>query len=50
MAGTSWKIDTLEDGRNAVRLEQVLHLAEEMFDTLADRLRHKVEEQCSPQN
>jgi hypothetical protein len=45
MAGILLKTDTFEDGRNAVKLEQVLHLTEEMFDTLAERLRRKVKEQ-----
>lgn len=38
---------TLNDGNHTVGLEQVLKLAEEMFDSLADRLQRKVEEQRS---
>lgn len=45
MSKIAWMDGTLKDGSNSVGLEQVLQLAEEMFDTLADRLQRKVEEQ-----
>ncbi len=45
MTRMSWKSTSLEECNKAVKLEQVLHLAEEMFDALADRLRKKVEDQ-----
>lgn len=44
MSRITWMAGTLEDGNNAVKLEQVLHLAEEMFDSLAVRLQKKVED------
>jgi hypothetical protein len=47
MSRITWMDSTLKDGANGMGLEQVLQLAEEMFDSLADRLQHKVEEQCS---
>lgn len=47
MSRITWMDGTLKEDNNAVGLEQVLQLAEEMFDTLADRLQRKVEEQRS---
>lgn len=47
MAKLAWMDGTLNEGNNAVGLDQVLKLAEEMFDSLADRLQRKVEEQRS---
>jgi hypothetical protein len=44
MSRIAWMDGTLEDGNNTVRLEQVLQLAEEMFDSLAERLQRKAEE------
>ena len=47
MSKITWMDGAFNEGNNAVGLEQVLKLAEEMFDTLADRLQRKVEEQRS---
>lgn len=47
MSKITWMDGTLNDGNPAAGLEQVLRLAEEMFDSLADRLQRKVEEQRS---
>jgi len=47
MSQIAWKAGTFEDGSKAVKLEQVLQLAEEMFDSLADHLKKKISEKRS---
>ncbi len=47
MARLTWMDGTVENGNNVAGLEQVLRLAEEMFDRLADRLQRKTKEQHS---
>lgn len=44
MIRKTWNVATLEEVNNTVKLEQVLHLAEEMFDSLASRIRNRVDE------